>query len=96
MKNLKLFRIIKKEYYNCYGEIQTEETYYFIQKKKKVFFVFNIWVDIIYTKAIHGSNIVSILTFKSLEETEYYLKEILCKNLPRQQTITSIVNEISC
>jgi hypothetical protein len=87
------YRVFKSEYYNKLGE--STNTSFFI-KKRKTILGFSYWKTITHKESGMGDYYNVETTFKTKKDTEKFIKNVLCANLPRQKWLTKPISELSC
>lgn len=92
-KNMKTFRIKHYEYLNEKGKVTNE--YYYIQEWKR-FFWWSHWNDIEHLECNWGDCCKTRTTFKTLEEAQQFIREVLCPEIPRDKSRETVVDEMVC
>jgi len=87
------YKIYEKYYHNKHGKI--ENTKFFI-KKKKTFLGITRWKNVTHTECGYGDCWNEITTFRTEEEAEEFIKDILCPEIPRQKWIETPIKEMTC
>jgi hypothetical protein len=84
-----MYKIFKKEYYDEYGKLARS---WFIIKRKKTFLWRAYWKPL--TRSGYGGRYT--MTFSSYPEAKEFVREILCKDKPREKYLETQINECSC
>lgn len=92
MKKQANFLIKHYEYFNEEGKVTNE--HYYIQEWKK-FLWWSYWKDIKHTECGLGYR-QKRKTFKTLEETRKFIREVLCPETPRDKSRETVVDEMVC
>jgi hypothetical protein len=87
------FRIKHYEYFNEEGKVINK--YYYIQEWKKFLWWFY-WKDIKHTECGMGDCYKTRTTFKTLEEAQQFVENVLCPELPRDKSKETEVDTINC
>ena len=87
------YKIYKKHYHNELGK--TSEPQFFI-KKKKTFLGITYWRTITHNICFYDGCSKVPTIFKSENEAREFIKNTLCKDVPRQTWIESPVKELTC
>ena len=91
MKKKANFLIKHYEYFNEEGKVTNE--YYYIQEWKKLLW-WSYWKDIKHTVCGWGDCYKTRTTFKTLEETQKFIREVLCPEIPRDKSRETVVDEM--
>lgn len=86
---MKLFRIVRNEYWNEYGQLA--KTYWTVQEKRK-FLLWNYWHTIEYQV---DWDLTSPITFNSYEYASEFIKEVLFLGRPYSQFVEIIEEKFS-
>lgn len=92
MKTQANFLIKHYEYFDEYGKLQRE--YYYIQEWKRLLWWYR-WVDIKHKDCGYGAPLAEI-KFKTLEDAQNFVREVLCPEKPRGTCTRRVVNEMVC
>jgi hypothetical protein len=87
MKQQANFLIKHYEYFNENGNVSHE--YYYIQEWKKSLW-WSYWKDIKHTEYKNRT------TFKTLEEAQDFVRNVLCPELPKENSRETVVDEMVC
>ena len=87
------YKIFKSEYYNKNGEAKS--THFFIKKRKK-FLGFTYWRSIRHDECGYCNTISAITQFKTKEDAIVFIKDVLCKDIPRDKWVDTQVDELTC
>lgn len=93
MKEQANFLIKHYEYFNKEGKVTNE--YYYIQEWKR-FLWWSYWKDIKHTECNWGDCCKTRTTFKTLEEAQQFIREVLCPEIPRDVSREKVVDEMVC
>lgn len=93
MKN-RVYHIEKNVYYNSFG-IPSEPTFY-IKYEDDYFYFFKQWKYAMYYDGGYGLSSWNRYAFTSVEKAQQFIDDVLCKQLPRQKTITEVVDTVQC
>ena len=93
MKAQSNFLIIHHEYFDEKGKLSTE--YYYIQERKK-FLWWSYWKDIEHEECGWDSCYKTRTRFKTLEEAQDFVRNVLCPEVPRETRRETIVDEMVC
>ena len=93
MKEQANFIIKHYEYFNEDGKVTNE--YYYIQEWKK-FLWWSYWKDINHTECGYSDCYKTRTKFKTLEDAQQFIREVLCSELPRDKSKETVVNEMVC
>ena len=93
MKAQANFLIKHYEYFNRKGKVSRE--YYYIQEWKR-FLWWSYWKDIEHTVCGWGDCYKVRTTFKTLEEAQDFVRNVLCPELPRENRRETAVDEMVC
>jgi len=89
-----MYKIFEKHYHDKYGEVK-EPSKFFI-KKKKTFLGITRWKDVTHTECGYCDCYNVATTFKSEEAAREFIRNVLCKNVPREKWIVTPIREMSC
>ena len=87
------FLIKHYEYLNEKGKVTDE--HYYIQEWKK-FLWWSYWKDIKHTTCGYSDCYKTRTTFKTLEEAQQFIREVLCPEIPRDRSRETIIDIVNC
>jgi len=87
------YRIFERYYCDEYGNINNHE---FLIKISKTFFGLKYWKFIKHRECGWGDCYNVPTKFNSEEKAREFIQNILCKNIPRQEWISTPIKDISC
>ena len=87
------YKIYKEQYFNEYGGCNHK---YFYVKYLKKYFWGSRWVYLKHKEGGMSGSYMAITQFSSPENATATIKNILCKNKPRDIHITTEIKEINC
>ena len=93
MKTQSNFRIRHHEYFNEKGELYVE--FYYIQEWKR-FLWWSRWKDVTHTECEYGDCYETRTKFKTLEEAQSFVRNVLCPEIPRDACRETVVDEMVC
>lgn len=93
MKAQANFLIKHYEYFDEKGKLSNE--YYYIQEWKK-FLWWSYWKDIKYEECWNRDCHKVRTTFKTLEDAQKFVREVLCPEKPRDGRRETVVDEMVC
>ena len=93
MKTQSNFLIKKYEYFDEKGNLSNE--YYYIQEWKK-FLWWSYWKDIKHEECGWDDSNTIRTQFKTLEEAQDFVRNVLCPEIPRDGHRESVVEEMVC
>lgn len=93
MKAKANFLIKQYEYFDEKGNVSNR--YYYIQEWKK-FLWWSYWKDIKHTECGWGDCYKTRTTFKTVEEAQDFVRDVLCPELPRETRRETTVDEMVC
>lgn len=90
---MKQFRIKQYEYFDEDGNLDNK--YYFIQKRISLLGV-HLWRCIKEKRCGWGDCEMVVKRFKTVQEAEVFIKDVLCVGKPHNQHKTTIVEVVNC
>ena len=93
MKPQANFLIKHYEYFDEYGKLQNE--YYYIQEWKR-FLWWSYWKDIKHEEWGWDDSSMERTKFKTLEDAQNFVREVLCPERPRDTCTRRVVDEMVC
>lgn len=93
MKARANFLIKHYEYFDEKGKLAHE--YYYIQEWKR-FLWWSYWKDIKHRKCENGDCYMTRTTFKTLEDAQNFVREVLCPEKSRAGRRVTVVDEMVC
>lgn len=87
------FRIKRYEYFNERGKVTNE--YYYIQQRKKFLWKYR-WSDVKHEECGYGDCCKTRTKFKTLDEAQQFVENVLCPKLPIDCHKKTVVDIITC
>jgi len=93
MKEQSNFLIKHYEYFSHRGKVTNE--YYYIQELKR-FLWWSYWKDIRHDEYGMGDSWKRRTKFDTIEEAQKFIREVLCPEIPRDDSREKVVDEMVC
>lgn len=84
--------ILREDYFNEIGV--SRETHFTIKEMKK-FLWFKWWVYVKYVEVYESGNFKNTLKFKSMDDAEKFINDVLLKKSPRERWYSMVVKKIN-
>jgi len=90
------YKIVRREYFNEFGEINEDSIYYIIKKATRFLGLIPYWSTITHTELGWGDCYQVPTQFKTLEDAQKFIEETPCKNVRVDGWRSTDVRTIEC